>query len=381
MTNWRDAESNRLDGLFNGVFSWLLEQFDPLTGGFYYARSSVLDDRFTPDIESTSQAINILLRHQLLDNMPQTLKEKMIAFFQMRQDPRAGYFYDHNPNMKKDEVMVHRALHYSLNSLKRLGASPLYPLPVKNQVAPDYTKSLSSYQKKWDSIDLRNSWRGCDLLASSTVYFGQMDEATQRKYVDAFAEYLAERQDQQTGLWGEGSLYVRISGTFKLHTFYRRYQISMPNQGRIYQTILHCIKTEEAIDMCYIRNPIDLISYIKPDISEADLKEISEITINNMKKLKQKDGAFSRELAHSPKAPNVAQVKQGEYYPNMPEAVELGLGLKEGDMNATTQATLIRKQLHHLWQKDPKPIPTNFWERVMGKCPILKGEISEQKEV
>ncbi|SFL67562.1 hypothetical protein SAMN04487943_10349 [Gracilibacillus orientalis] len=381
MTHWLETESNRLDGLFNGVFPWLLEQFDPLTGGFYYARSSVLDDRFTPDIESTSQAINILRRHQLLDNMPQTMKEKMIAFFQMRQDAATGYFYDHDPNMKKDEVMVHRALHYSRNSLMRLGASPLYPLPVENQLAPSYTKSLSLYRKKWESIDLRNSWRGSDLLSSSTVYFAEMDEAKQQKYVQTFTEYLAEKQDPETGLWGEGSLYVRISGTFKLHAFYRRYQIPMPNQDRIYQTILHCLREEEAVDMCYIRNPIDLLSYIEPNISKIELREISEITINNMKRLKQKDGAFSRELAHSPKAPNVAQVKHGEYYPNMPEAVELSLGLKEGDMNATTQATLIRKQLHQLWQKQPKPIPTNFWD--IGEVGIshFKDKINKQKEV
>ncbi|WP_208592195.1 hypothetical protein [Gracilibacillus suaedae] len=375
MTNWRETLSDRLDSLFDGVFSWLLEQFDPLTGGFYYARSSVLDDRFTPDIESTSQAINILRRHQLLDSLPQTMKEKMIAFFQMRQDPASGYFYDHDPNMKKDEVMVHRALHYSLNSLKRLGSSPLYPSPVENQVAPDYTKSLSSYRKKWESIDLRNSWRGCDLLVSSTVYFAQIDEVTQREYVDAFSEFLVEKQDLETGLWGEGALYVQLSGAFKLHTFYRRYQISMPNQDRIYQTILKCLRTEEAVDMCYIRNPIDLLSYIEPDLSEAERREVSEITISNMKRLKQQDGAFSRELTTSPKAPNVAQVKQGEYYPNMPEAVELGLGLKEGDMNATTQATLIRKQLHRLWQIESKSIPANFWKG------MAEGKLCDQKEV
>ncbi|MGN8645964.1 hypothetical protein ACTNEO_06010 [Gracilibacillus sp. HCP3S3_G5_1] len=373
--NWREVASDRLDRLFDGVFSWLSGQFDPYTGGFYYARSSVLDDRFAPDIESTSQAINILQRHQLLEKMPQTIKKKMVAFFQMRQDAATGYFYDDDTNMKKDEVMVHRALHYAQNSLKRLGEEPLYSLPIEKKVAPEYTKSLSSYREKWDSIDLCNSWRGCDLLASSTVYFAQMDDVTQQKYVKAFTAYLAEKQDPETGLWGEGTLYVRISGTFKLHTFYRRYQIPIPNQERIYQTILECLRTEEAVDMCYIRNPIDLLSYIKPDISDAELKEISEISINNMERLKQKDGAFSREMAHSPKAPNVAQVKQGEYYPNMPEAIELGLGLKEGDMNATTQATLIRQQLHQLWQKQPNLIPINFWEA------WSEGKISEQKEV
>lgn len=47
----------------------------------------------------------------------------------------------------------------------------------------------------------------------------------------------------------------------------------------------------------------------------------------------------------------------------MPEPVQLGMGLVEGDMNATTQATLIRIQLHKLLGVDPKAIIANseFW--------------------
>ncbi|MDX8045175.1 hypothetical protein SH601_04165 [Gracilibacillus sp. S3-1-1] len=358
--NWLDETSRRLDHLFDSLFVWLSEQFDPITGGFYYARSSVQGKQFAPDIESTAQAINILLRYQLLDQLPQETKAKLISFFQKKQDVHTGYFYDENPNMKKDEVMVHRALAYAQNSLKRLGSKPLFALPVEQQVAPSYTESLSAYQEKWDSIELSNSWRGCDLLASTTVYFSQMEKAKKAQYVEAFAKYLAEKQDRDTGLWGEGSLYVRISGTFKLHTFYRRHRIPMPNQAQMYQTILTCLRTEEAMDMCYIRNPIDLISYMKPAMTEKELKEISVISVHNMERLKRRDGAFSRELAHSPKAPNVAQVKQGDFYPNMPAAVEIGAGLIEGDMNATTQATLIREQLHQLWGKQKGSIPTTL---------------------
>ncbi|SHM69437.1 hypothetical protein [Gracilibacillus kekensis] len=362
--NWREQQQLQLDGMFHGLFYWLQKQFDPVTGGFYYARSSVSDDRFTPDIESTAQALNILLRYNLLEGMPFATKSKVIQFFQSKQGEHTGYFYDNNPQMAKDEVMVHRALNYAYHSLKRLGAEPLYKMPVEVKQAPAYTKSLEAYQEKWGSIDLRNSWRGCDLLASSTVYIAQMEENKRDKFVQAMTRLLAEIQDPKTGLWGKGSLYVRLSGTFKLHTFYRKYQIPMPNQEKIYQSILACLRTEDAVDMCYIRNPIDLLSYLQKEIPEQELEEITRITITNMERLKRKDGAFSRELKHSPKAPNVAQVKADDYYPNMPEPVEIGLGLCEGDMNATTQATLIRQQIHQLWGITPNRLISSdqFWQ-------------------
>ncbi|WP_370621922.1 hypothetical protein [Bacillus sp. JCM 19034] len=217
-----------------------------------------------------------------------------------------------------------------MNALKRLGSKPLYPLPLKAKSAPAFTQSVEAYIEKWKSIDLSNSWRGCDLLATSCVYLNEMDRERRQPYIEAATKYFASIQDQQTGLWGEGSMYVRISGTFKLYTFYNRFQIPIPNKENIYKSILTCLRTEKAIDMCYIRNPIDLLVYLDMDIPEKELFEIIEITTNNISKLKRADGGFSRELNHSPKAPNVAQVKEGEYYPHMPEPVMLGNGLVEG---------------------------------------------------
>ncbi|RCW76738.1 hypothetical protein [Saliterribacillus persicus] len=345
-----------LDQLFSGLTEWMRRQYDPTSGGYFYAASSKSSGLFQPDIESTAQALNILIRNDCLLNIPKDIKNKMISFFQHKQDPKTGYFFDEHPAMRKDEVMVHRALGYSINSLRRLGSVPLYEQPVAKNEAPSYTESITAYRKKWESIDLRNSWRGCDLLASSTVYIGQMDEKKRNACVDAMAHFLEEIQDPQTGLWGEGSLYVKISGTFKLHTFYKRFDLPMPNQEKIYQSIMTCLRTEKAVDMCYIRNPIDLLAYLEVNMTNEELNEIAEITIKNMKKLKRSDGAFSRELKHSPKAPNVAQIKANEYYPNMPEAVPLSLGKVEGDMNATTQATLIRLQLYKFYKKDVFPV-------------------------
>ncbi|ENH96498.1 hypothetical protein J416_10391 [Gracilibacillus halophilus YIM-C55.5] len=341
-----------LDRQYVGLFDWLSGQFDPVTGGFYYARSSIGARTFAPDIESTAQAINILKRQQLLDEMPDPIRESIVKFFQRKQDQGSGYFFDEHPAMAKDEVMVQRALNYSIGSLKRLGATPLYDLPKATNEWPSFTKSVTAYRQEWERISLQNSWRGCDRLVSSAGYIHHMEPEQQKRYVQSFVDYLAEIQDPTTGLWGEGSLYVKISGTFKLHTFYRKYQMRMPNQEKIYQSIMRCLHEEEATDMCYVRNPIDLLSYLEVEIPREYRHQICKVTIENLQSFKQSDGGFSREIDRSPKAPNVSQVKAGEHYPEMPRPVELGLGLREGDMNASTQATLIRQQLYHLLQTE-----------------------------
>ncbi|MDP5272608.1 hypothetical protein [Chengkuizengella axinellae] len=341
---------NEVDLLFEDFFTWLAGQHDVESGGFYYAKSSVSNERFKPDIESTAQALNILIRNDLLKEMPVQMQNKMIHFFQFKQNQQTGYFYDENEDMKKDEVMVHRAISYSVGALRKLGNNPLYPLLFRANAAPSYVKSPEAYVKKWDSIDMSNSWRGCDLLANTCFYMLDMPETDREPYITKAIQYLEQIQDPSTGLWGEGSLYVKISGTFKLHTFYNKLNIPMPRTDKIYESILHCLRSEDAVDMCYIRNPINLLSYMKLNIPNNELKEIIEISIKNIKRLKRKDGAFSRELEHSPSAPNVAQIKQGEYYPKMPPPVHLSQGLIEGDMNASTQATLIRLQLYQLCQ-------------------------------
>ncbi|MBD0383809.1 hypothetical protein [Paenibacillus sedimenti] len=338
-----------MDSLFEGFFRWLGGQYDSASGGFYYARSSRSMTGIGPDIESTAQALNILERCGMLSEMPKAMKQRMIRFFQSKQEAPSGYFYDDNPLMREDEVMVARAIGYSVNALRKLGGQPLHALPYEAQQAPAYMSSREAYTRWLASVQLSNSWRGCDRLSTSSVYVEQVEPASRRAaYAKTAFDFFAEQQDPQSGLWGEGSYYVRISGTFKLHIFYDRFDVPLPREEQIYQSILNALRNEEAADMCYIRNPIHLLSYMKLDIPVEELREIIQNTVQNMKRLLRADGGFSRELAHSPTAPNVAQIKGGEYYPNMPKAVHIGRGEVEGDMNAGTQALLIRSVCYQL---------------------------------
>lgn len=337
-----------MDEMLAAFFGWLARQYDPASGGFYYAPSSRKLAGTGPDIESTAQALNIMVRCGLFEAMPAPMKEGLIRFFQSKQDPASGYFYDENPLMKEDEVMVARAVSYCTNALRRLGGAPLYPLPYQANRAPDYMRSPEAYAGWLASVDLCNSWRGCDRLSTSHVYLKQLDPEERAPYLQQAFRFFADIQDPATGLWGDGSLYVRISGTFKLHIFYGSFGVPLPRIGPMYRSILRCLREETASDMCYIRNPIHLLSYMKPGIPQEQLNEILSITARNMSALLRADGGFSRELDHSPAAPNVAQVKKGEYYPDMPKPVHIGGGEVEGDMNAGTQALLIRDLSYRL---------------------------------
>lgn len=338
-----------MDQLFDGFGDWLGGQMDATSGGFYYAASSRRMPGATPDIESTAQALNILERCGWLASVPTEMKEGCLRFFQGKQEASSGYFYDENQLMREDEVMVARAISYSVNALRKLGGQPLFALPYEARRAPAYMSSPEDYLAWLESVELTNSWRGCDRLSTSNVYVRQVEPENRREEFTRTAfNFFAKEQDPFTGLWGEGSYYVRISGTFKLHIFYDHFHVPLPREERIYQSILYALRHEEAADMCYIRNPIHLLSYMKLSIPEDELREIIAITLANMKRLLRADGGFSRELAHSPTAPNVAQVKLGEYYPGMPKAVHIGKGEVEGDMNAGTQALLIRSVCYKL---------------------------------
>jgi hypothetical protein len=335
-----------MDGLFSRLLPWLAGQYDRESGGFYYAASSREMAGKTPDIESTAQALNMLERLGLLAGMPDSFRERMVAFFQGKQDAATGYFFDEDPAMREDEVMVSRAIGYSAGALRKLGGNPLYPLPRES--APSYMATPETYRAWLASVELSNSWRGCDRLSCSHPYVRALPEEERERYAAEAFRYFERVQDPVTGLWGEGSPYVRISGTFKLHLFYGGFGRPMPREKGMYASILLALADETAEDMCYIRNPVHLLSYIRPAMTDGELALVLRATQRNMSMLRRKDGGFSRELAHSPSAPNVAQVKRGETYPGLPLPVLLGKGLVEGDMNAATQALLIRSLCRQL---------------------------------
>ena len=79
------------------IAGWMANLYDPEIGAFYFSCSARDTDGFLPDIESTSQLISMAVSIGALDNrnkdIPEEIKEKLIAFAKGLQSSKDGYFY------------------------------------------------------------------------------------------------------------------------------------------------------------------------------------------------------------------------------------------------------------------------------------------------
>jgi hypothetical protein len=190
----------------------------------------------------------------------------------------------------------------------------------------------------------KNAWSACDNISAASVYIEHLPEKEQKLYLDAVLEYLAGQQDSETGMWGEGRPYIKISGVFKLMLLYRRFGQCMPRPDKILVSLYHALRTDSSEDMCWSRNSVEVLTTMQhqiPEIGAEDISECFDITLENLKRYLKVDGGFSRHIDNSMKIPN-----------EMP----LGMGLVEGDMNAGTQALRIRNLCYAIAGKRAEPL-------------------------
>ena len=123
-----------LNGIMDkDVVLWVASMYDPDSGGFYYARSAIGRPGFAADIESTSQALGFMRSHGMFNDMPAHIRQKLITFFQSRQDPVTGYFFDPQFGSNVSNAKRSRNLYQAVGALQSLGAEPLHPLPYSPQ--------------------------------------------------------------------------------------------------------------------------------------------------------------------------------------------------------------------------------------------------------
>lgn len=128
------------EALYDEVLPWVAELYDPVSGGFYESvglKRDLEPVAYGPDIQSTHMAFSMIRQSDAKFTMPEAFKEKLIRYFQERQDPDTGYFVDPDyPQMWENQRVLGRALSFSVGSLKALDAEPLYSLPGQDKVKP-----------------------------------------------------------------------------------------------------------------------------------------------------------------------------------------------------------------------------------------------------
>ncbi|MGI6081716.1 MAG: hypothetical protein ACOYEP_02455 [Limnochordia bacterium] len=399
-----------LNSIFDkDVLMWVASMYDPESGGFYYARSAVGRDGFAADIESTSQALSFLKSMGIFNSMPEHIRQGFITFFQSRQDPETGYFYDPQFGSKVSNSKRSRNLSQAVGRLRDLNAEPLYPLPyskerevaqagfpsllgplflsgqsgigvggaadtsaaqsVKIPTLPEYLTSAEALRRWLESFDWENRpWNAGHNASSART------EITQVGLLDVVYEFIEEIQNPDTGLWGKGRTLEEVSGAMKLSGYYSSGR-AYPRAKKMVESTIYAIKNHRPTAIVHIRNPVDLITTAvirgsvgyDPEI-EAMLRDNMPLMIRWAKecllRFKQPDKAFSYSESGS------SRTSQGAV---------VSLGLAEADMNGTmagAHATInYLYQMLGLSRPNMAEYAEEFWDVVVNMEPHERIEV------
>ncbi|NLN17866.1 MAG: hypothetical protein GX162_01125 [Firmicutes bacterium] len=390
-----------LNSIFDkDVLMWVASMYDPETGGFYYARSAIGREGFAADIESTSQALSFLKSMGIFDSMPEDIRQRFITFFQSRQDPVTGYFYDPQFGSNVSNSKRSRNLSQAVGRLRDLNAEPLYPLPYSKErqvgqtdsfnlygslllggqtgigiggaadvsrtvnipTLPEYLTSAEALRRWMESFDWENRpWNAGHNVSSART------EIIQVGLVDVVYEFIEEIQNPDTGLWGKGRTLEEVSAAMKLSGYYvdRPY----PRAKKMVESTIYAIKNHTPTAIVHIRNPVDLITTAiirgavgyDPEI-EALLRENMPLFITwakeSLLRFKQPDKAFSYHENGS------SRTSQGAV---------VSLGWAEADMNGTmagAHATInYFYQLLGLSRPKMSQYAEEFWDVIVNMEP------------
>ena len=377
-------KANRV--LSQDVVDWLAGLYDPDAGGFYYCESGRDNQGFSADIESTYQAFCMLSELGFFADdkyIPEEIKTKVGEYIQQRQAEDDGYFYD--PQFGKNVTVSKRErnLGHGKALLNFTGFKALYPYPDERAKAeslaktadsgslPEMYKSAEAY-RKWisDQPWSTNPYAaGNNVAASSSM-------AKSLGYGDILIEELNKRQNAETGLWGGSDRkYLQLNASMKCAAAYQTVNYPYPNMDNMIDSVVYIVENDMPGEIAPAWNPLALLKYakatyggvLKPEQTErlnaAAPRIVSKIA-DNVMAFKQKDGGFSYYRDHS------SAESQGAL---------VGLGLAEGDINASYMALLIRSDCYGLVglkgeRTLDKAVIDAFWNKLLNAETIVKIE-------
>lgn len=328
------------------LFDWAINLYDP-SGGFYYANSARDYDGFLPDIESTCQAWGRIIMHSGIDYMdvPEDIRQKTVDFLSVRQDAEDGYFYDTQFGKNVSNSKKERNTSYAASRIKAFGGTLPYLTPTERAEAnlkKTSDKAANIYEseesvKAW--LDGLN-WEGNPYSACSEIS-AAAETLNANGYAGMVADYLKDRQNPETGLWGEGLNYTTLSAAMKASPMFKpRFKTGeYPNADKMVKSVVEIVESCKPDTIAMLCNPVYLLIYahdsfgdggFPKEISAEINKNLAEIIKSLAKQLdefRQPDGGYGYFRSGS------SSVSQG---------VTVSLGYPEGDINAMALALDIR---------------------------------------
>lgn len=382
------------DSLLNKeTLQWLVDLYDPETGAFYYVKSGAENEGFGPDAEATSFALSILQSGGICaEGLPDWWSEKLCTWVQGNQDPDDGYFY-HKQWGKTTGVRRDRDNAYSMEILTRNGYQPLY-LTAQERLAqileqvnqdnssqqneaevtvnvPEHLMNKDAFIKYLDQLD----WSTSGIYGTGDSLAASKSTIAAAGLLDVLLDYLIEKQNKETGMWGEGKEYNNINGAMKISTLFVSNR-TYPNVDKLIDTVIYIMENvpipagmtaPELWNAAYVilaaMSTQTELDSIKDKLFENGVDFIN-FMYENCLVYKREDGGFSVRTEGGQSA-----ISGGS---------TVGLGLSESDMDGTAIISeRIRSTLYGMFGLTPektyfKQYEDWFLESIKNKQPIVK---------
>ncbi len=349
----------------DGIYKWYASLWDKDIGGFYYSESARDTDGFLPDIESTAQLLGYVEELGICDtllDLPAKMRAKLVRFIQGLQDKDDGYFYHPQWGKGVNESRKARDMSNAVNTLKKLGASPLYPTALERIEAA--TKSNS---KNDEGSTVPEFLRSADALTEYLKSFGINENSYSAGHkttsismqikaaglADVCGEFLDSTQ-YENGLWEKELTYRAANGLMKISCAYTTLKRPFPNLQRAF---------ESAVDIAVGDIPVGaIVDVFNPPFVLVNLLENMQLTgdTENYNAAKAALRERAEELLLATKRKVEVFLKPNgsfSYLPNASSSTSQGcrasLGVNEGDVNGTSLGLGSRKRTLRILDIDP----------------------------
>ena len=290
------------------VLDFIYEIYDSETGAFYYTKSGSLDKELLPDIEATYFALEVLEWGGIFkDGYPDFLREKLVPWVKEKQSDVDGYFYlpqwGKTTGSRRD-----RDLNFALEILESFGEAPLYKTPHErfgdaalSRELPEYLKSKEGLISWFDSMSFDNA----SIWATGNTISCAKKQLESAGLLPLARSYIVEKQNKETGLFGDGFNFMNSNGTMKLSYLFDE-NFPFPHLEKAISSIIKIIKTTEIpedVAITFIWNPFVAMNTLMASyktVPESVMRLIYEnadtlidFAYNNALLFKRCDGGFS----------------------------------------------------------------------------------------
>lgn len=359
------------------LLDYILSLYDPETGGYYYSVSARDNLEFLPDVESTKQAFHIFDETGIFDADPPSasiypaqVQEKTLRWVQSMQNEEDGYFYHPQWGKSITSSRQSRDLWWATSIISRFGGKPLYLTP-EERIAQSREKddkepneSLSALPEQFKSEEAFMKWVEAEpwdtnpYIAGNTMA-ASMSMITASGFRPLLQKYAMERQNPETGLWGEGLTYDNVNAVMKISSIFSK-DCPLPMVDKIVRSIIYVMEHDVAQTAATPWNAVtsinSAINQNQGKISEETKKSLNEalptlikVCTNAIKPFKKPDGGYSWGVENSSPTSQLAWVSYG---------------MPEGDLNGTDLCTaFLRADLYKLAGAENRP---KVWSKYRG---------------